>query len=320
MSIGVPGYLHPNLPYLAVGGIQTPAVQLLPPAARIAGYVRSGGPADADDEEVKRRLFTTLAGALAQVRAGKGDTILVLPGHSENVTDATMLTNLVAGTRIIGVGSNRQSDAPVFRWTNTAGSWVVDDADVLIENLYLRMEGANGVVKAIDVTAAGFSLQNCHIQTASGASNKATIGVEIGAGADNCTISGNFIRGTATHNSANVVLVDGAVSNLRFVGNTAICSATAGNGILQVTAAALNMDISGNRLYNTHTSSTACIAFGNVACDGLCTHNVLGTKNNGVATAQGVTFGAAALVLSAENYSVDEAAKSGVLTPAAVAT
>ena len=320
MSIGVPGYLHPNLPYLAAGGIQTPAVQVLPPSARIAGYVRSGGPADADDEEVKRRLYTTLSAALTQVRANKGDTVLVLPGHSENVTDATMLTNLKAGTRIIGVGSTRQSDAPTFRWTDTSGSWSVDDADVTIENLYLRMEGANGITKAIDVTAAGFSLLNCHIQTASGASNKATIAIEVGADGDNCTIAGNYIRGTATHNSTNVVLVDGACTDLRFVNNTAICSATAANGILQVTAAALNMDVSGNRLYNTHTSSTACIAFGNVACDGFCTFNVFGTKNNGVAANQGVTFGAAALVVSAENYSVDEAVKSGVLAPAAVAT
>ena len=319
-GIQEPTLLHPGFPRIATGGAQLPHVQLLPPTYRIAGYVRSGGFVDGDDDHLKEEMFDTLAGALAQVRAGRGDTVVVLPGHSEDVTDATMLDNLVAGTRIIGVGSVNQDDAPTFRWTNTAGSWVVNDKNLHVEGLRLRMEGVNGVVKAIDVTAAGFALKNCHVQTASGATAKATIAVEIGAGADECTIAGNYFRGTATHNSTNVVLVDAAVSNLKVLGNTAICSATAGNGIVQVTAAALNMDVSYNRLYNTHTSSTACIAFGNVACDGFCTHNILGTKNNGTANAQGVTLGAAALVVCAENYSVDEARRSGVLAPAVVAT
>lgn len=321
MSIGVPGYLHPNLPYLAQSGIQTPAVQILPPSARIAGYVRSGGPADADDEELKRRLYTTLAGALAQVRAGKGDTILVLPGHSENVTDATMLENLAAGTRIVGVGNPYQSDAPTFDWTNTAGQWTVDQNNVHIENLRLTVSGAAGVVKGINVTGSGCTLQGNVIETAD-STNKATIAIEVGSGATFCSIVGNYIYGSATDDSTDVIKVVGGTvpSNLRIIGNTVMCAATEINGLIHITVAALNCLIANNLLYNTETASTACIVIDNVAADGLIFNNMMGTKNNGVATAQGIIDGAASLMVNFENKSCDEAARSGVLQPAAVAT
>lgn len=320
IGIQSPGLEHPPLPLVESGGVRTPAVQILPPAANVVAYVRSGGLPLTADEDISRRLKTTLAAALPLVRPGTGDTIVVLPGHSENVTDATMFTNLVAGTKIVGVGNVNQDDAPTFRWTNTAGSWTIDQKNVSISGLRLRMEGANLVVKCIDVTAAGFTLANCNIETSSGASNRASICLEIGAGANECTVAGNYFRGLTASESLNVMLVDAAISNLRVVGNTAIASSNINNGILSVTAAATNMDISGNRFYNTHTASVAAINFANVACDGFCTNNLVGVKNNGVAASQGIVFGAAALVVCAENYCVDEPRASGVLAPAAVAT
>ena len=321
MSIGVPGYLHPNLPFMAVGGMGTPAVQLLPPAARIAAYVRSGGPADADDEEVKRRMYTTLAAALGQVRAGKGDTIYVLPGHSENVTDATMLDNLVAGTRIVGIGNPFQDDAPTFDWTNTAGEWTVDQKNVSIENLRLTISGAAGVTKGIDITAASCSLRNCFIETAD-STNKATIAIEVGSTATHCHLVGNYFAGSKGDDSTDVIKVVGGTvpSNLRVLGNTMFCSATEINGLIHITVAALNIEIAHNVLYNTEASSTACIVIDAVAADGMIHHNMMGTLNDGVATAQGTIFGAGSLMKCFENYSGDEANKSGVLTPAAVAT
>lgn len=315
--------MFPNVPYVGYqGGFRTPFATILPPGGRVAAYVRSTGPADYDDQIVGSRLVTTLAAALGKVRAGKGDTVVVLPGHSESVTTATMLANLVNGTRIIGMGNPMQDDAPTFRWTDAAGEWAIDNKNTVISGLRLRLEGANGITKAINITAAGCTLRDCVIQTASGASNKATIAVEVGSTATECTIQNNYIYGSATHNSTDVIKVVGATvpSQLRVLDNTAFCSATAANGILHVTVAALNMEIARNTFFNTHTASTAAIAIDNVAASGICAYNNLATINDGVATAQGLTQGAGSLVRSFQNFSCDEPIKSGVLTPAVVAT
>lgn len=158
-------------------GLQTPFGIVLPPAQQVL-YVRSTGPQSGDSPDLVARLLPTLAQALAYCRAGLGDTVVCLPGHSESVTDATMLTNLVAGTKVIGLG--RGGNMPVFRWTATGSQWAVAVADVVFANLRLRLEGANGVVKAIAVTAADVQFVGCDFEVSSGAANLATIALEIG--------------------------------------------------------------------------------------------------------------------------------------------
>lgn len=315
-------YSFPDVPFVGVGGagLKTPFGLWLPPVTRIAAYVRSTGPdLNADPPEIQARLFTTLAAALKQCRSGKGDTIIVLPGHSESVSTATMMANLVAGTRIIGLGSPRQDDAPTFRWTATTSQWAIAVKNVVIAGLRLRLEGANGVVKAINITAAGCTLIGNYIQLASGASNKATIGIEVGSAATDCQILDNFVVGTATHNVTDGILAAGATvpSGLTICRNRMIASATAANGLVRISVAALNLLIEDNAIYNTHTASTSCITVGNVAADGVIRNNHLATINDGTVTAQGLVLGAAALVRCFNNQSCDEPIKSGVLTPAA---
>ena len=314
-------FLFPQVPQFSQGAaVGTPWGTMLAPATRVAAYVRSGGPADGDDELVRSMLVTSLKDALRHVRSGRGDTIVVLPGHSENVDDGTFMDNLVAGTRIIGAG--RGSSMPEIRWAAQAAQWAIAVDNVVLQGLRLRMEGANGVTKAMVVTGSDFLMQGCDIEVASGASNKAAIAIEVGSAAHRATIRGNRLRGTETHNVTDCIKVVGATppSDLVVAGNMAVLSATAGNGIVNVTVASKRVVITGNLFYNTHTSSTACIAVGNVAADGVIAHNACATVNDGTAANQGVVIGAAATVRCFENYSSDEAGKSGVLAPAAVAT
>jgi hypothetical protein len=314
-------YSVTNMPLITAGyGIKTPHGILLPPGGRVAAYVRSTGLADYDDSAIGDNLVATLAAGLARCRAGAGDAVICLPGHSESVTDATMLDNLVAGTRIVGFG--RGSNMPVFRWTATGSQWVLDNADVIIAGLRLRLEGANGVVKAIVVTAADCVLRECDIQVASGATAKATIALEIGTGADRCEIGpGNIWRGSNTHNVTDGIKLVGTNDGVYIYGNKMMFSATAANGTIHVTAATVTgITIAGNVCLNDHTASTACIACDAVASTGLCLDNYTATINNGVATAQGVVLGAGCLWRCFNNQSCDEPAKSGVLTPGPVAT
>lgn len=315
--------LIPNLPFQSIGaGMRTSFGTLLPPGGRVAAYVRSTPLpiADGDDPEISSLWVSTLDQGLARCRAGRGDTVVVLPGHSEDVTaTACRLASLVNGCRIIGMGEG--SNMPVFRWTATGSQWVMDNNDVTISGLRLRMEGANGIVKAIAISGTDCCIRDCDIELASGAALKATIGIEMAAGAHRTIIVNNFFRGTATHNVTDGVLVAGVANDCQVAFNTMVASATAINGLIRVAAvAALGLRIHHNIVYNTHTASSAGIAFGAAASNGFCVGNHVFVLNDGVAAAQGITFGAGCLVKASQNYCSDEPQKSGVLAPAAVAS
>lgn len=271
---------------------------------------------------MKAHARTTLAGAIPLVKAGRGDIICALPGYTETVTSTT-LSGLVAGTRIIGLGNPFQDDAPTLNFTATTSQLAVSAKNVTIRGLRLMMDGANGIVKGINVTAAGFSLIGNYMSVAAGAALKSTIVCELGEGATDALIAGNYVTGTETHNVTDgFKLVGSSAPNhrCRFLNNVMIASATAANGLIHVTTACLRVQVSNNVIYNTHTSSTACVAVDDVASDGIASENYFGTLNNGTAASQGITFGASALWKCFQNFSSDEPKKSGALAPAVVAT
>lgn len=313
------GKYGPDVPLIQVGyGLRTPFGLILPPGGRVAAYVRSTGAQDQDDTAIANNLVSTLSAGLARCRAGLGDTVVLLPGHSESVADNAMLTNLVAGTRIIGVGVG--SNMPTFRWTATTSQWVLNKADVYISGLRLRLEGANGVVKALAITGADNIITGCDIETASGATAKATICIEIGAGAHRCVISGNVFRGTATHNATDGVLIAGAVSDASVSDNDMQFSATAGNGLVRVSAAALSLRILRNQMANTMTSSTSCITVGAVAATGNISDNRISVLATGAQTAgtTGIDVSAGtSLVRCFQNFICNDPRVSGILGPAA---
>lgn len=311
--------LFPALPHMGIGaGLSTPYGVLLPPGTRVAAYVDSGGVSDLGDQTINAMTVSTLAAALKYCRANKGDTIIVLPGHAENVSDATMLDNLVAGTKIIGIGHG--SDKPTFTWTNTAGQWTLDQANVIVSGLKFDMTGVDAVVKGIAITAADVTVTGCEFDVADSDAAAALIALEVGTGGARANLTGNLVHGEATAGITDGFLVAAAVAGVRIVGNEMLASASVANGLIRVSAAATELVVMNNIVANTETASTACIAFGNVACTGICAFNMMSTLNDGTAASQGVTFGAAALIRAFENYSSDEAVKSGVLAPAAVAT
>jgi hypothetical protein len=310
------GFLQQDAPYFGYMAVRGPHGGFLTPGSKVAAYVRSTGAQSGDPPELN--VVTTLAKALPYCRSGYNDVIYVLPNHSESVTDATMLDGLVAGTQIIGLGGAFPSNAPTFRWTATTSEWNIDVANVTISGLKLRMEGASGVVLPIDINAAGFTLANCDIETASGASNKCTQIADLAAVAGfnwlNCRI-----RGTNTHNSTNGLTVAAAATDWLVSGLYGHASFTAANGFINVTAASLRWKIQNCELYNDHTSSTACIQINHASATGMISRVNAATINNGTANAQGIVI-TAGVVRCFECYSSDESGKSGVITPGVVAT
>lgn len=309
----------PQLPTSTTGyGYRTPFGVTLPPGSQVAAFLRSTGPQSNDDPAISPNLVTTLASALQRVRTGLGDTIFVLPGHSESVVDNTMMTNLLPGTRIVGIGTG--SNQPTFRWTATGSQWILNKADVYICGLRLRLEGANGVVVAIDATAADNILADCDIEVASGAANLATVAIRLSAGSTRFVLAGNVIRGV-TGAVTDGVLVNAAVDGVRIQDNDMYFPGNATQGNVRVAAAATSLRILRNFMYNQTSGATTTtnIAVANVAAEGLIAYNSLGCAGDGsVAPASTgiVLAGANSLVRCIQNFSTPTKNTSGALAPA----
>lgn len=308
------GALGSALPaHAAGGGIQTPYAVLIPPGGRVAAYVRSGGAQSNDDPFITANLVQTLNAGLARCRSGLNDTVVMLPGHAENVSSSTALSSLVAGTNIVGVGYG--SAMPTFTWTAASAQWALSKADVRISGVHLKFTGTNNITKAVNVTGADNVISDSVITMSAGASNDAVIGVEVGTGADRFRLLGTEVRGTTavTDGIKVVAAVDRAeIGNCRMA-----FAATEVNGLIHVTAAATNIWFHHLSLDNIVTSSTACIVIDDVAATGLFEHNSYSTLNDGTVTAQGVIFGTGALIRSVQCFCIDEPKKSGTLTPTA---
>src|SRR5678815_2425394 len=244
-------------------GIRSPYGILLPPGGNVVAYLRSSGPQSNDNAYIKDNLLTTLSACLSKCRSGAGDIIVVLPGHSESVTGATMLDNLVAGTRIVGIGYG--SAMPTFTFAATGAQWKLNKADVLVSGLRLDLGGANGVTKAVIVTGATNVIANCDIVMATSSSLDAVIGIEVGTGAARFRLMRNYLRSVS-----NVVVTDGvkivaALDGIEIGNNRMFFAATEVNGLVHITAAVTNIWMHHNTFSNTVASSTACIVVDDVA-------------------------------------------------------
>jgi len=303
-----------GVPYYQLGaGIRTDFGMILPVGTR-AIYVRSTGVQSGDTQAIAERLLPTLAAALSECRSGQNDTVFILPGHSESVTTGD-LANLVAGTKIIGLGQG--GNKPVFRWGATTSQWAIAVADVLFQNLRLRLEGAV-VVKAIAVTAADVTFDSCEFETASGASNYAALGIELGTGADRCTISNCRFRGkTATAVTQVISTAGTAQTGFRILDTDIVAPGHATTGLISIGNAATEMLFANLRLYNTVAASTCTINLADFASDGLLVNIDSGTKNDGTVTAQGIIFGTSTVVMTSRCFCVDQVKKNSTLSPAA---
>lgn len=314
------GYGHQDVPWIGMGaGIKTEAGLVFPSSARVAAYVRSTGRVDLDPPEISNRIDTTLAAGLKKCRAGYGDIVVVLPGHSESVTGATMMDNLVNGTRIIGWGSPMQDDAPTFNFTAAASQWVMDNKNVSIRGLKLKFSMATPfVTKGLVFTAAGCSMLGNVIETSTSSTAGVLGCIELGTGASQFTLAGNYVYGTIGTFQTSVLLAAAAVNDLVVIRNRIMAPSTIATGLIALGAnACLRVYIADNILSNTLAASTACISAGNAISTGDIVRNTCSVLNNGTGASQGIILHATSIIKCYENRTSDQDGLTGIVTPVA---
>ena len=194
MTLAYGNFNTAGAPMIASGtAIRTPYGTLLPANTRVVAYVRADGVQDGMDEFVRSNLLVSSLKDAASRCVNPGDTIVVLPGHTENVDAADWLSNLTAsGARIIGMGQG--GDRPTLTWTVAAATLLFDQDNMLLENFILKLADAgNGgvtVAAPITVSADGCTISNCDIRWGDDAND--IVGVGIAVTGDDFTLVNSY--------------------------------------------------------------------------------------------------------------------------------
>lgn len=99
----------------------------------------------------------TIAQAHALCTTGRGDKIVILAGHAENVATAGAITISKSNLEIIGngIGSSR----PTLSWSGTAGTFVISGSNVKLSNI-VTTASIDEVVLGFSVSGAGVVFEN----------------------------------------------------------------------------------------------------------------------------------------------------------------
>lgn len=263
--------------------------------------------------------MSTLNGALAKCQSGRGDIVYVLPGHAESLTAADSWSNLVAGTKIIGLG-DLGADAPTFTWTATAATVLADVANVRLQNLNLLLAGPLASTTALTVTvgivgtAAGWKIIGCNINVAVDTDQLCTTGLTLAAGCDDWTFANNEIWGGTTGTITGVIVTTGAVDRLKIVGNDIRACATA--TLLNLSNAAITDNLILNNQMQNKLDTTTAVITPHATSTGIVDGNKWYTAAGGTAPASSGFSTYTTTYWFGLNQCATEAAKSALLSPA----
>ena len=283
------GLVHPKIPNYRVGAGISTEIGTFIKNGEVVAYVHHSGRSLNQDENINTRIYTTINAALAVCRGSRGDVVIVLPGHAEDVDTADDWSNLVAGTRVIGLGHGNLR--PTFTWSTATSTVLLNVANVSIVNCILEMSGDTDVGTALTVaapmtvSAAGCSLVGCRINTGVDADRLSTIAITTTAAADDFSIVDCWIEGGVLAESTTLIRLVGAdrffMSGCYVFGTTSSTTV----GVLQMlTTASLNVLIEDSAFVNNKASS-AHAATGMTAATGVVRNCQFGVLDN--ATIQG---------------------------------
>jgi hypothetical protein len=105
--------------------------------------------------------LATIDAAIGKCIASRGDVIVILPSHAEDIASAVSLVCDIAGVTIIGLGKGTMR--PKLTFTAAAGSIVVSAANVTFQNIIFEAAFAD-VADAFTPSAVNLTLKDCDFQ------------------------------------------------------------------------------------------------------------------------------------------------------------
>lgn len=226
--------------------------------------------------------FATLAYAVTQCVANRGDIIVIKPGHTETVSSATALPLNVAGVAIIGLGNGSSRPKFTLDTANTATIAVSAD-NIAIQNCQFIGNFLSIAACFTLTTAKWFSVDNCYFGDTSGVLNFLNIVKSTGAAntIDGLTITDSTWNSLGTTSVNSFVLTANDINNCSLLRNQVTQVTTVDAAILlTVTAGVLtNLKVDGNIGYrkNTTTANGSLINVGGTTSTGVVQNNKVQT-------------------------------------------
>ena len=265
-----------------------------------------------------QRPFATLDYAIGKTVASRGDTIIILPGHSETISSATALAFDKAGISIIGLGTGTLRPTFILD-TATTTTIAASAANISIKNVIFSANFAD-IAELFTPTATNFHLEDCKFTQE--AANMNFVEIADSSTTDNEIDGLSFLRcgwtepDTAT---TSLVNVDADIDGLSVVD----CDINLGiNGVISCIAEVA----AGKDLTNCFIDNNRCTRLVTASAVGLITFADTTTTNTGTISNNFWTHRDAAgeLLLTAgsnvnafNNYATGVIGTSGYLLPAA---
>lgn len=318
--IGTTGLPTPMPPGL---GVETNGTFILPAGGKVF-FVRGNGTTATyyDDawnkltvKDMNGGLYPSVASALGQCYAGRGDKIVVLPNHIENLATAASWT-FVDNVSIIGLGVG--ATRPTFTFSAAASTLVVNKVGVNISNCRFLCAGPAGttaltVAAPFTLSGEGATLDNNYFEIGIDADQLCTAFCNVTAA--NVSFLSNTIRGLAQASTPTSCITLTGADYFRFIGNRckAALSAAAKGFIANSTTASADVLIHDNTFHQWKSDSSACISFAaNSVTTGTISRNRFRVMDN--ASVQGVVYsGTGVDVQLFENTIVNNTNETGVL-------
>ncbi len=247
--------------------------------------------------------------------ANQGDTVVLMPGHAENVAAATALT--IAGVRYVGLGEGDDRPTITFTTANTAG-FTSAVANLTFENIVFVANFLSIAAAFVLSTAKGIKFVNCEFRDTSSVLNFLNCVKSTGAAntVDRLTMIGCRWNGLGTTSVGSLVLTANDIDGLTLVGNNVTLARTADTSILVVVTAGVltNANIGDNRIASAQTATTAgsLINVGGTTSSGFVYRNFVQT----LTTTSDKLFTTTVGLSAYENYVSGVLGASGFIIPA----
>lgn len=249
------------------------------------------------DADGKVLFAATIDAAIGLCTANSGDTIYVLPGHTEAVTSSSITLD-VAGVTIIGLGSGSLKPTLTFAATDSAVN--VTAANGKFKNIRVQAAVGDVVTAFLHATAAQntvyediefyatstFNFINCYTLGAANIS-------------DGCRWERNYLR-TADAGQLALCVTAAAHNDLKFYDNYVVHAAAAAGLLTAGAANLLGLDVRGNFVQTGQTDGSVgvLVITTSTASSGRIVDNDMKTAD----AAANVAIPIASKVYAARNY------------------
>lgn len=204
-----------------------------------------------------QKPFSTIDYAVGRCVAGRGDLILVMPGHAETISTNAIITLDVAGVAILGLGVG--SARPTLTYTAAAATINVTAANITVSNILHVANFADVAAAYTNNAGPEFCIDNCEFRDTSSILNfLSTLTTTVSVSADGLMYVKNKVFGLGTTAATTPIKVLGTISRLTITDNRVVLAALSNTSALLAHAALVvtNLEMARNNVFRPSTDTS----------------------------------------------------------------